>query len=247
MRAIPFRQLSCSLGLAVALAGCGPDTSTPAADPSAAPARQTFSAQFSEARTASPTGFSEEIHYRDPENADGKPYAVAEVRAALPEGSRIDTSAIPICPATDQELLLQGPAACPAGSRVGGGFLTLDSGALDIEATLVLLNNHDELILFVETTNTPPAPVRFVTRSRIEGITFVTTTPPLPSVPPPDPYLAVKDVMLSIEPAVGDDGRAYITTPDSCPSSGQWTVNASFTYRDGVTETVASAFGCQPG
>src|SRR5439155_11352224 len=38
-----------------------------------------------------------------------------------PRGMRYDTSVPARCSATDVELQVRGPAACPAGSRIGGG------------------------------------------------------------------------------------------------------------------------------
>jgi hypothetical protein len=71
--------------------------------------------------------------------------------------------------------------------------------------------------------------------------------PPLPGFPPPDPFLAVKTVREIFDPVTqgaGASRRGYITTPSSCPASGQWTNTLTFTYRDGVTQTVPTNSPC---
>lgn len=250
------RVWSVALALAALLSACGGSNGTDAATESnpKAPSRQTFVAGLTEVKPASSSGFFDEIHYRDPADPTGKPYAVERIVIQLPPGLRIDTSVPEQCTATDPELLALGADACPANSQVGGGLLTLDFGGAGgpvprfIEGKITLFNNSDELIFFIETTNTP-LPQKFVARTVIEGDRFVTTSPPLPSIPPPDPdaFAAIKDAQVAIDPVANSavmPGAAYITTPDSCPISGQWTITATFTYRDGVTETVESLSPC---
>ena len=67
--------------------------------------------------------------------------------------------------------------------------------------------------------------------------------PPVPGSPPPDPFLAVKRVRVTLDSATREvDGRtqAFITTPAVCPPARRWLAEASFAYRDGVTQTAAS-------
>ena len=218
----------------------------PATAASQAPGdRQIYEAELTNQAPGSSTGLRQRITYVNPTDPNGKPHAVAEIVFSLPEGTRIDTTAPAQCGASEVEFQLQGAAACPPESRVGSGALTADTGlALGafprvIETVVTFFNNQDELILFAESTNTPGPPIRVASRIQVRGTTFSSSVPPIPGAPPPDPFLAVKDVFNELDPiTVSRQGRsaAYITTPDTCPASGQWTITAAFTYRDGVTQ-----------
>lgn len=216
--------------------------------------RQTYSAAFTTTEPGAPTGLRQEIHYVNPEDPDGKPYSVAEIVFVLPEGTRIDTSVPPQCKASDAELQVEGADACPPETKVGRGALSADTGAgagpfpRVVESDVTFFNNQDELILFAETTNTPgPQPIRVASRIEVQGRTTISRVPPLPGAPPPDPFLAIKDVFNELDPIStgrGRDRRAYIATPPTCPESGQWTITATFTYRDGVKQTMRSDTPC---
>ena len=160
-----------------------------------------------------------------------------------PEGSAIDTSVPARCTASEPELMLRGADACPEGSRVGGGELDLHTGAFVSHDRVTLLNNEDELIFLTTPADAPVISV--VTRARIQPDgSIVTTVPPVPGIPPPDPFTALDRVAVALDTVVDDAGRGYITTPPTCPASGGWTWRASFTYRGGVTETAESTSPC---
>ena len=44
----------------------------------------------------------------------------------------------------------------------------------------------------------------------------------------------------------GPNRRSFLRTPPQCPASGRWTNTATFTYRDGVSQTVATFSRCAP-
>jgi hypothetical protein len=229
--------------------------------------RQVYEARLTSKKPAHQAALWQAIHYRDPANAEGKPYSVQQIEFQLPPGSVIDTSVPPQCGASDLDFQMSGEAACPAESKVGFGNLSLDFGTSTgltprvVENAVTFFNNEGELILFTESTNTG-APVRNVGRVRIEGATLISSVPPLPGSPPPDNFAAVKDVFNSLAkiPGRGEEGPAYIRTPETCPRrqrhrdrggrggprrSGAWTITATFTYRDGVAQTETAETPCR--
>ena len=222
-----------------------------------APSRQTASSPFTTTTPASPSGLPLSIDYVNPNDPNAKPYAVQTVVQRLHPGTRIDTTVPERCAASDAQFASQGAAACPPGSRVGGGEIDLDTGLVAgpipriVNGRVTLFNNEGELILFTETTNTPGAPIRFASRSKIEGGTITSQVPPIPAAPPPEPFLAIKRVRVSVEVVTRGSGgsqRAYLLTPPECPASGQWLNTITFTYRDGVSQTVPTSSPCaRPG
>ncbi|MGI8727427.1 MAG: hypothetical protein ACR2K6_07085, partial [Solirubrobacterales bacterium] len=216
------------------------------------PRRQAYEASLSSQSPASATGLRQEIHYVNPDDPDSKPPAVERIVFRLPKGSKIDTSVPARCGASEAEFQLRGAAACPPETQVGTGALSVDTGAPNpgprvLETDVRFFNNEDELILFAESTNTPGPPVRVVSRVVVGERTLTSTVPPLPGVPPPDPFLAIKDVVNRLDaiPGSGANGPPYIRTPPSCPRDGFWTITSVFTYRDGVEQTERATTPCR--
>jgi hypothetical protein len=234
-----------AIGTVLGLLFAGIATPALAGDPES---RQAFDFEFTSKRPGHSTGFTEVIDYRNPADPDAKPPAVQQIVLELAPGSKIDTSAPAICAASDPIMILQGPAACPPGSRLGNGKLQLDTGTLGparfVRAAFEALNADRELIfLFQEELSG----ARVVSRSAVTRRTFTTIAPPIPGGPP-DLFAAIDTVRLEVAPVTSiRDGerRRYVRTPRTCPPSGRWINTATFTYRDGVSETVTSASRCR--
>lgn len=210
--------------------------------------RQTFELSYTTQRPAASTGFSEQIVYSNPDDPDAKPPAVAEIVLDLARGATIDTSVPQQCEAPDPVLIAEGVSACPDGSRVGGGAVTLDTGIPGpgrfVRTGVDLLNNEDELIFLFEEEDSG---ARAVSRSEARARRFVTEAPPIPGGPP-DGFTAVKRVRLNVQPVSSGEGRrqeGYVTTPGACSPRGRWINTATFTYRDGGRQTVKSSTPCR--
>jgi hypothetical protein len=225
-------------GLAASWLGCLVVASAAQAAP-----RQEFEFRFTTQAVASSTGFSERIDYVNPDDPAEKPHGQARVVLLLHPGSRIDTSVPNQCKATDAELILLGEAACPAGSKLGGGTVGFDDGLTVTSNNVTLFNNQNELIVLTETADTP-VPVRTATRTAVGERSFTTEVPPVPGVPPPDPFFALTDAEFDVHPVSSARG-SYIKTPATCPRSRHWTNSLIVTYRDGVTQTAQSKTRCR--
>ncbi len=130
--------------------------------------RQSASATFAEQRPGVPTALSLSIDYVNPDDPNAKPPAVRTVVETLAQGARFDTAVPEQCAATDAELISLGENACPPGSKVGTGFIRIDTGFPEpnrfIEVDVVFLNNADELIFL---TTDRDSGTRVVARARI--------------------------------------------------------------------------------
>ena len=214
------------------------------------PIQAEFAGTFTSQAPGSSTGYRLTIDYRNPADPGGKPYSVATIVQRLHPGTVIDTSVAPRCEASDAELIARGASACPSATRVGGGELDADIGApvgpvpRVIENRVVFFNARRELILFTESTNVPGRPIRTSGRVAVGEGTLTSMVPPVSAAPPPDPFLAVERVDVVLDRLSNARGR-FITTPPTCPGSGVWTNRATFTYRDGVSQTEASRSPCR--
>ena len=222
------------------------------ASATATPPRQTASVRFTSTKPGSLTGVDWAMDYRNPADPAGKSPALAQSIVTFPAGSKFDTLAPVRCTASDTELMLAGPDACPAESRVATGLLDVDTGSRSdlvfpriLHNRITNLSNAGESILYTESTNMPGAQTRTVTRAKVRGHTITTDVPPLPGIPPPDPYTSLKRFRLRVPP-LRRAGKSYVRTPGSCPRSRRWIVTLVFVYRDGVRQTVRSPTPCVP-
>jgi hypothetical protein len=209
--------------------------------------RQTYRETFTTDVPGAGSGRTYAIDYVNPAAPDGKPHAFSQLHLELAEGARFDTSALPYCDASDAELIAQGASACPPETVVGTDETVVDSGATGpgryFTADFVFLNNKDELIL-VPTVRENGA--RIVVRARIGVRTLDIDNPMIPGTPPDGG--AAKSQRGRFEPRSSvRDGRQlnYITTPPTCPARGFWVNRITYTYRDGVKQTVESRSPCK--
>lgn len=241
------RRYMLGLGALLALAAVTTPLATAGEQASEQGSYQSASLEFTKKRPGVSSGTRTLIDYVNPDDPEGKPPAVRQVVIIFAKGTRLDTSAPELCTASDAELTALGEAACPAGSKLGEGVVTVDSGfpgpARLVTADIDFLNNTNELI-YVNTVRDTGA--RTILRAPIEGRRITTDVPMLPGTPPDggaiDTVEAFDDV---ISREVDGEKRSYITTPRRCPSSGHWTNQIRFAYDGGVTQTVRSHSPCK--
>jgi hypothetical protein len=212
--------------------------------------RQSGEITFSATTPATPTGLDESAHYVNPTDPAAKPPPVVAIETAFAPGFGIDTSVPERCTVPDAVLLALGGRACPAGSRVGSGAATLATGlpgpagivALDLE----VYNGADQAI-FLSILHGTGVAVDVIRASFANGMMSV-QLPPTPGGPP-DGRSSLKDIHFSLTTVTTSQNghtRSYLTTPPRCPPSRQWVSRSSFTYTDGVTQTLAPTTPCQP-
>jgi hypothetical protein len=208
--------------------------------------RQSASLTFDQQLPGTPTGVTFDIDYVNPNDAEGKPIPVRTIAALLAEGAQVHTSVPEQCAAPDAQLMFQGPDACPAGSRVGIGYVRIDTGfsgsSRFIENDLVLFNRTGQLIFLFRDRGTGG---RLVSRCPIEGLRISCSAPPLPGTLPDGAAVdIVHEELFELTKMVNGVKHGYITTPGECPADGQWTNLATFGYADGASQTVETASSC---
>jgi hypothetical protein len=195
----------------------------------------------------SPTGMAVHVEFHRADDPDAKPSPIRTATFALPPGSRFDTTAVPQCMATDEELHSQGADACPAESELTVGTLTAMSGfgppADPIVGDDHVFNGPDQLIEVITVPGNSASPA--FDRLRIEGSTL-TAHPPVTPGGPPDGETAVRSIDFEVPVRVAG-GRALITTPPSCPAGDRWTSTGTFAFADGSSDTVTSVTPCMRG
>jgi len=215
-------------------------------------AYQTSEYTLTEERTARPTGEHFQFDYVNPDDPEGKPPAVKEVVTILPRGARYDASVPGSCTASDAELMLQGAAACPADSAIGGGVITVDTGVPGpgriVTADTEFFNNpEDPEGEFIYLNTVRGSGARTVVRADVTRRRTITTAPMLPGTPPDGGAIDTVDVdVANVVRTVDGETRGYITTPGRCPRrSRTWFARVRFTYGDDNSQVVATPNPCE--
>lgn len=225
-----------------------------AAFPAASPAapvtgeHATVESRFTTKLPGTPTGSTFIGRYHAAGDPDGDPPFMRGMTFYFPRGMRRDTGVPARCRASDLELQIRGAAACPAGSRLGGG--KVHSKFLVFPSTLELdvFNNTGQVIMLARS----PV-VASVTRGRIgrDGSVAFRSPTCFPTVQPigcpADTALQLgSHVTLDRHTRTSAGGvRSYMTTPSSCPRSGRWRTRVRFFWADRSEETVVSEQPCR--
>ncbi len=175
----------------------------------------------------------------------GKPKPEVKGVFELPAGTEINENAVPACTASDTELEVEGGAACPSGSGIGPGEISLLTG-LGPPVDPVFLDDQwfhgPGQIFALITPRGLPRPILAVNRVQIQGASFV-AAPSLPPGYPPGTKTVPKQSDQTIDKRVSAAG-AFITTPPTCPAGGRWIAHATVTYDDGSVDRATSATRC---
>jgi hypothetical protein len=221
------------------------------AEPASGP-REDLNQSFTAKRPSKATGLAFTAHYHAAGDPKGNPPFLRDMTFYPPRGFRYDTSVPDRCTATDAQLAALGPAACPAGARLGGGttdgifFYPFSDQIFDrFHHNLHILNNANEQIILVESEGYT------VQRGKMRpdgSIDFQSTTcfpAPPAGVPCADDYIMqlANDTLI---PRYVKDGHSYATTPPRCPSRHYWRTKIHFEWTDGSVDDVVSRQPCKP-
>jgi len=206
-------------------------------------AYQTSSYRLSQKAPGKSTSEHFVFDYVNPADPAAKPPPVREVTTVLPKGASYDTSVPEACAAGDAELMVSGGAACPEGSAIGGGVVTVDTGVPGpgriVTADVEFFNNADEFI-YVNTVRGSTA--RTIIRAEVTDRLTITEAGMLPGTAPDGGAIDTVDITVA---GVHTERGNYITTPQRCPKDRTWTTRVRFEYDGGVAQTVPTDNPCR--
>jgi hypothetical protein len=207
--------------------------------------RQFGSFKYTNVHPNKPTATVADFIFRNPENANQKPHSVAKMVVRSPAAALIDTVHFPQCHASDQQLMAEGFDGCPADTQIGYGYVVSDSGgggSTRYSTTEIRDYNGDHEVIGVGVNQVPA--IRSVDHTKLHGRESTTVFPTFPGFPPPDSYTPIQHLHI-VFPRRVRNGHAYARTPPKCPESRRWTIKATFTYHDGVAQTLKSRSRCK--
>jgi hypothetical protein len=227
------RPLAAGLAIAVALACTGAALASPQFE-------ATLQFTYSSQTPGSPSGIDSLATWSDPGEPAGKPKEIQRIRVVFHPGTRLDTSALPRCRASNVTVQRLALAACPRSTLLGTvhGKGVISTGAI-FDPVATLFNGKREIIVVVMLGNRLLTNFRDDVRTR--SITIKAKIPrgiALTSFRPHIPAHFRKR---------GGRRRAYMRTPPTCPPTGLWTTGVTFTYRDGSTQTLSATTPCRSG
>lgn len=164
----------------------------------------------------------------------------------LPPGTRTNTGVPGQCTASDVEIMMVGPSACPTSARIGTGQVTVEQFGLG-HATYqsVLYNAPGQQLELVESgTRVIGVAHTYVHGTTLDGPIPTCATGGQPPRGCPSDQLALVSNHLQTVP-VTKARRNYGTTPPTCPRSGTWTGHLRFYYADGSIDRLTYHVPCQ--
>jgi len=199
----------------------------------------TFELRYLSQTPAVSSGIDLHMTWSDPAAPSGRPQALKTLLLRFHSKTRIDTTAMVRCRASDAEVGRRGRAACPTGSRIGSGHSILTTGtAPSFRARVTLFNAARQIIVLVETGGRTLAVYRDDVRNGTVTVNFA-----LP------PSLSLLDLKLKVSGNSrrrGGRARPYFRTPPTCPEGGLWSTRVTFTYLDGSTQDLDATTACRP-
>ena len=204
-----------------------------------------FDTGFTTWTRGAPTGLRTHVLFHRENDPDAKPSPLRSAVIHLPDGIRIDTTAVPQCMASDDELRARGSDACPPESELTVGSFSAITGfgpPLDpLAGDDHVFNGPNQIIEVITAPDSSASPA--IDRLTISGSTL-TAHPPVAPGGPPEGESSVRSIDFSI-PVSGSGGKSLLTTPGSCPASRTWVSSATFGFADGSSDTVSSAAPCK--
>jgi hypothetical protein len=212
--------------------------------------RGTVDQSYTTTKPAKPTGVGFEGTFHAAGDPQGEPPAMTKLVYHPPAGFRYDTSVPDQCTATDAQLSMQGPDACPPGSVIGTG--TAEGLLYDPTATflihefkheITIVNNANEQIVLMKNEGYTVIRGKFRADGALE-FNPPTCFPWPQSVAACPAHNAILDYNATmVQPYVTDSG-SYATTPGRCPRDRTWDTTIEMHWNDGAVDNIVTEQPC---
>jgi hypothetical protein len=227
-----------------------------AAEPGTGP-RGSVDQSFTTTRPGSPTGASFHSSFHAADDEQGNPPYLKRMVVHPPAGMRYDTGVPDQCTASDTELMLRGPNACPQGSLLGSGTTTgvfMFPVADNLSDQFVfhefwhplhVFNNANEQIVLIESEGYTVVRGRFRADGAIDY--QLPTCFPYPPTGCVDDYILQLTTATTLPPYTEESPegvRSYATTPPDCPREGFWRTTVELTWSDGSFDSLVTTQPC---
>ena len=202
----------------------------------------TVALTYSSQTPSSPSGLDVSASWSDPGASNAVPKAVTKIEFVGHPGTRFDTSALPRCRATDEDIANRSVRACPRSTKIGsvkGQGLIVTGSRFDTVATL--FNARGQIIVVVTLAGEGRLITYFRDDVQRSSITVNFKIPGGVALTRFDAHLPRHFRKR------GKKRRAYMRTPSTCPPSALWTTTVTFTYRDGSSQRLTSTTPCKQG
>jgi hypothetical protein len=189
-----------------------------------------------------------------------QPKRVTNFDITFPKGTKIDTTALPTCAATEPDFNAAENAddACPKRAKIGTGTVAarLDiPNTQDLTGTVSAYNAKKGLLLYVVIAS-PLGNQTLLLKPKLRGVKLLTPVPHT-CIPPNRPDQDCREnggtgdareaILTSFTLSVkrGKTGKkVYMTTPKTCPSGG-WKFEANIKYSDGTASKIPAKSACK--
>lgn len=201
----------------------------------------TVALTFSSATPGTPSGLDVRASWSDPGAVNGVPKAVTKIEFVGHPGTRFDTSALPRCTASDEDIANRSIRACPRSSKIGtvtGRGLIVTGNPFNTVATL--FNARRQIIVVVRLVDDGRLITYFRDDVRRSSVSVNFKIPGGVALTSFDAHIPRHFRRYR------GKRKAYLRTPPACPATGAWTTTATFTYRDGSSQRLASTTPCAP-
>ena len=200
----------------------------------------TVGVTFSSANPGSPSGVDVLAAWSDPGGVNRVPKAVTKMEFVGHPGTRFDTSALPRCTASDEDIANLSVRACPRASKVGtvrGEGLIVTGNPFNTIATL--FNARRQIIVIVQLVDDRRLITYF--RDDVRGNTVSVNL----KIPGGVALTRFEAHLPRHFRRIKGKRRAYLRTPPTCPPTGAWTTTATFSYRDGSSQQLTAPSPCK--
>jgi hypothetical protein len=217
---------------------------------------QTFTQKYTSKKTNASVGtsFATTSTESDNEEHNHQPKATRQFNITFPAGTKVNTSAAPICKNLDESA----SDPCPKNTKIGSGHAQVIlpfPGFQTITADVTAYNRKNGLFLYVVAPGQAPV----VLKPAFKGLTLKTATPPncIASTnqnghcvdssgnPGTEAVLSEFDLKTkAVTKGKGKKKKTYLKTPAKCTKAG-WIFKAEITYDDGSKAKPQSVSPCK--